>query len=331
MLLSIIIPVYNIEKYIEKCIKSVLEQRILGIELILIDDGSKDNSGKICDEFAKKYSNIFVIHKKNGGLSDARNHGIQKAKGEYILFLDGDDFLLPNSLNKIKDILFKNNKIDVLLHKRIFFYEKNNKMVKNKQKFNLINFNNKTLEKKILYLLRENLYEGNVALKIVKKEIIIKNEIFFETGLISEDIEWSFRLFFTTKDIEVFATNLQFYVYRKSRIGSISNSPNIKSVFDVLKILNKWERFFRNLDDLELKKEIYNYLSFIYVNTLISFSLLNKNDNDYEQLKKLLKENIYLLKFSLRGRNKYIEKFYNCFGFNLTIIALRYLRYLKNL
>lgn len=90
---SVIIPVYNVEKYLEECIESVLKQTYKNLEIILVDDGSKDNSGNICDEYAKKDERIKVIHKTNGGLSDARNAGIDIAKGEYITFLDSDDFI----------------------------------------------------------------------------------------------------------------------------------------------------------------------------------------------------------------------------------------------
>lgn len=90
-LVSIIVPVYNVEKYIERCIDSILEQSYEEIEVLLIDDGSTDNSGKICDEASQKDKRITVVHKKNGGLSDARNVGLELCKGDWILFVDSDD------------------------------------------------------------------------------------------------------------------------------------------------------------------------------------------------------------------------------------------------
>ena len=91
--ISIIVPVYNVEKYLEKCVKSILNQTFTDFELILVDDGTPDSSGVICDQFAEKDERIKVIHKKNGGLSDARNTGIEVAKGEYIGFVDSDDYI----------------------------------------------------------------------------------------------------------------------------------------------------------------------------------------------------------------------------------------------
>lgn len=93
MKVSIIIPVYNVEKYLSRCIKSVLDQTYKDVEVILVDDGTKDSSGVMCDEYAKENNNIIVIHKENGGLSSARNAGIEIATGEAIFFLDSDDYL----------------------------------------------------------------------------------------------------------------------------------------------------------------------------------------------------------------------------------------------
>ena len=90
-LISVIVPVYNVEKYIGKCIEDIISQSYKNLEIILVDDGSEDNSGKICDEYALKDNRISVIHKKNGGVSDARNHGIEKASGDYYIFPDSDD------------------------------------------------------------------------------------------------------------------------------------------------------------------------------------------------------------------------------------------------
>lgn len=95
--ISIIVPVYNVEAYLCRCIDSILAQTFTDFELILVDDGSPDNCSSICDEYAKKDSRIVVVHKENGGLSDARNTGLDIAKGEYIGFVDSDDFIHPQT------------------------------------------------------------------------------------------------------------------------------------------------------------------------------------------------------------------------------------------
>ena len=100
-LISVIVAVYNVEKYLDKCVESIVNQTYHELEIILVDDGSKDNSGKICDEWAEKDSRIHVIHKQNGGLSDARNYGLKASNGEWICFVDGDDYISLNMYEKL--------------------------------------------------------------------------------------------------------------------------------------------------------------------------------------------------------------------------------------
>ena len=104
-LVSIIVPVYNVEKYIKKCVDSLITQTYSNLEIILVNDGSPDNSGKICDEYAQSDSRIKVIHKANGGLSDARNTGIDIAEGQYIFFLDSDDWIDCQCIEKLHNLI----------------------------------------------------------------------------------------------------------------------------------------------------------------------------------------------------------------------------------
>ena len=108
-LITVIVPVYNVEKYIHKCIDSIINQTYKNLEIILVDDGSPDNCGKICDEYAKKDSRIKVIHKENGGLSDARNAGIDVAKGEYLCFIDSDDEVTIDYVEYMYNMIVEDN------------------------------------------------------------------------------------------------------------------------------------------------------------------------------------------------------------------------------
>lgn len=107
--LSIIVPIYNVEKYLDRCVSSILNQTFTDFELILVDDGSPDNCGKMCDEYAKQDSRVKVIHKKNGGLSDARNYGIDIAKADYISFVDSDDYVAVDMYKILYDNLIQND------------------------------------------------------------------------------------------------------------------------------------------------------------------------------------------------------------------------------
>ena len=108
-MISVVVPVYNVEKYLHYAMESLLKQTYKNFEIILVNDGSTDNSGKLCDKYSEKYSNVKVFHKENGGLSDARNFGVKKAKGEFITFLDPDDYLEAYSLELLAGIQEKLN------------------------------------------------------------------------------------------------------------------------------------------------------------------------------------------------------------------------------
>ena len=134
-LISIIIPVYNVEKYLKECVDSVRKQTYKNLEIILIDDGSKDNSGKLCDELAKEDNRIKVIHKENGGLSDARNVGIENATGEYIQFIDSDDFVEKDMIEIYIMIFVKKKLMFQCVHFIYIKMEKKQQMQAIKEKF----------------------------------------------------------------------------------------------------------------------------------------------------------------------------------------------------
>lgn len=108
-LISIIVPVYNVEKYLSQCVDSILSQTYKNIEVILIDDGSKDSSGKLCDEYSEKYEQCRVIHKENAGLGMARNSGLEEIRGDYVAFVDSDDWIKPDAIEKMYKALKDNN------------------------------------------------------------------------------------------------------------------------------------------------------------------------------------------------------------------------------
>lgn len=106
-LISVIVPIYNVEKYLARCVDSIINQTYKNLEIILVDDGSPDNCPKMCDDFAKKDSRISVVHKENGGLSDARNAGMKIASGECIVFVDSDDYIHCNMIDKMYGVMLK--------------------------------------------------------------------------------------------------------------------------------------------------------------------------------------------------------------------------------
>ncbi len=187
-LISVIVPVYNVEKYVGECLQSITNQTYKNLEIIVVDDGSTDNSGKLCDEFAKTDSRIKVIHCKNGGVSKARNVGIENANGIWITFVDGDDWL---DLDFCKKMIFKAENSDIVFAR----------MFKNYSTGETVKFTETTLDKLALapYNLEFTIHDrihneknqvfttdcvlGVVWRSLLKKEIITKNKVWFEVGI----------------------------------------------------------------------------------------------------------------------------------------------------
>lgn len=174
VLVSYVIPVYNTEKYIEKCVESILEQNYKNIEIILVDDGSSDNSPMLLDNLKLKDNRIVVIHQKNGGVSKARNEGVKKSKGDYLCFIDSDDYIERDYTNYFLDLIMSND-YDMAVNYNCFNY-KNLNQVK-KEKTDII-----SSEKVMEYIYTDKI---NVAVwnKIYKRDFIIKNNISFDENI----------------------------------------------------------------------------------------------------------------------------------------------------
>lgn len=285
-LFSIIVPIYDVERYLTQCIESVLAQDYSNYELILVDDGSPDNSIDICVKYAKQYSNIVVIHKINGGLSDARNAGIQIARGEYLMFLDSDDYWEgTNILSDLANISKENP--DLITYDLTFSYKDNKKehypISKDGLSGNYITD---------FYLLtNRNIYRPSACNKVIKRKIIIDNQLFFPKGKNHEDLDWSFNLAPYILSYAIYDS--YFYTYRTKRLGSITEfvkPKNTKDLIDiVLEKLNKIE----NMKNSPLAKGLCEYLikqkQFIYDSfTLLAEEHQKTYQDEFNKLKELL-------------------------------------------
>ena len=248
--ISIVVPVYNIEKYIGKCIDSIISQTYQNYELILVDDGSKDDSSNICDEYAKNNENIVVIHKSNGGLSDARNAGINKATGDYVIFVDGDDFIKDNECLKYLVSELQKEEVDLLQYKMIHYYENTEKMV-GLRDYDCDNSLNAV--SKLAMLISNGTYSPSACDKAIRLSIIKENNIYFEKGLTSEDIKWAFKLFLNVRNFNV--VNKEIYVYRQQRQGSITNTISRKNIECLFGIIEYWLNYDYKSEEY---KKIYN-------------------------------------------------------------------------
>lgn len=223
ILFSVIIPVYNIEKYLKRSVNSILSQNYENYEIILVNDGSTDNSGKICEEFAKKSSKVKFINIKNSGVAVARNEGIKKAKGDYILFLDGDDFFKTTIFHDCEEAIIK-NKSDIV----VFGY---NKITENDEIFNEI-----IPEKnyKLVDLLNSS-YELTMLLwnKVYSRKLFSKIDLSSLNGItFSEDSYLTTLLLCQTAKISFIDRSEYNYLYRES---SVTHKRNIKNLEDELR------------------------------------------------------------------------------------------------
>lgn len=211
-LISVIIPVYRVETYLERCIKSVVNQEYSNIEIILVEDGSPDDCPQICDRWEQKDSRIIVIHKENGGLSDARNVGMEAATGDFISFVDSDDWIDPNWLSLLVEKIYENN-CDVAIGATRLVDEKNETILIRGKQSKI--FTNETAVAELI--INRNVF-ATVCDKIYKSELI--KEIPFEIGKTNEDEFWSWKILMKASKIATCGeTNYNYFQNPESIMG----------------------------------------------------------------------------------------------------------------
>lgn len=251
--ISIIIPIYNAEKYLNECINSILNQTYNNIEILLIDDGSTDNSSSICDMYCKKYKNIITYHLNNGGVSKARNYGIDKATGEYIIFIDSDDFIDKSMIEKLINIVNEKN-VDLAICG--YKYKYKNKTINSNFKHNCY----MTIEQAKKEIFLSNSIKGYCVNKIFKRKILLENNIRFDEKIkICEDMLFVFKYIHHINKIYVINDELYYYRIRKSSASNDGNENDL-TVFEALKSMYKLDN-----KAIDYSKGFYSYLYFKYL------------------------------------------------------------------
>lgn len=214
-LLSVIIPVYNTEKYLNLCMESIFNQTFRDYEILLIDDGSTDNSYTLCRELKARDKRVEVYKKKNGGISTARNLGLKHAKGKYVFFFDSDDFIEPNGFEKMIEGI-KQNDADILVTGRILIFEENNiKTCRNLGK-TVFTYKEKELGEAVYYLSEKGEFDV-VWNKLYKTEVLLRNDLFFnETATTSEDLFFNAELFQNIDSIQLLDGAFYHYIHHKN-------------------------------------------------------------------------------------------------------------------
>lgn len=325
---SIIVPIYNIESYLGDCLESIIKQKYDNYEVILVDDGSRDKSKYICKNYCEKTSKFKYYYKKNGGLSDARNYGLNKATGDYIVFIDGDDFLEIDSLEEINKILIEYDDLDLFLGNYNSYYENNKKKIKNEFKFD-----NKYIYMSDSKTIIENLFSNNKSpvwsawRLIVKNEFIKEKKLEFDKSIVgAEDCDWFFNCIINSKNIV--AKDIPILNYRIGRIGSITSELKFSAIMGQLKVFNKWYAFFSQ-DCSNKSLIIQRYLSDKYINVL---SVLNHlNNEDFLKIKNYIIANKNILYNASGKKQKLTVKIINILGIRVGTYLVGSIVKIKNI
>ncbi len=315
MFFSVVVPIYNVEKYLRECVDSILSQTFEDFELILVNDGSKDSSGAICDEYAEKDSRVKVIHKENGGQSTARNIGIKESNGQYAIFIDSDDMFCDSHFfedlkNKIAD------NTDIVVFRYCKYYENGRT---DDCGINLADLDSSNKADFLRELVRRDAFFCSCWSKCTRMSILKDNNIEFDTSLSCEDMDWYYNVVSKAENFEVIDKP---YVYYRQRENSVTSSFKKKSITDYIYTIDKWSNEFKKLEDESERKVMLSSLAKLYCNLLISYS---RHTKELKDCKKDIFSFKWLLSYNLNPRTNIISKFAKFFGLGITCTLLKIL------
>lgn len=320
-MISVVVPIYKVEEYIEECITSILNQTYKNIEVILVNDGSPDKCGEICENFKQNDDRITVIHQSNRGLSNARNTGLKRAKGKYICFIDSDDYIE----NDFLEVLYneaENNNLDITCGSYTKLYS-DKKMEKNNRNINL--YTEKAIEGK--EFLRNqfifNDYRMEVWTNLYNKNFLLENKIEFYDGILHEDEEFTPKVFLKANRVKLVYTNG--YIYRQREESIMNKTSTIRNVDSIKLIINELSKIFYNEKIDDISKDVISMIIVHLFNSLILRIKLSDINDKIEQYRKIdikklnsiikhkntnikVKFKVFILSISPRVFNLIIEK-----------------------
>lgn len=308
---SIIVPVYKVEKELPRCVESLLNQTYQDIEILLVDDGSPDRCPVLCDEYAKMDERIIVVHKENGGLSDARNAGIQAAHGEYIFFIDSDDYIELNTCERFHAAI-QGDFPDIVVGEA-------RRLVGNQVDF----FAHNNLQENKIYNAREYVklaiqsqqWYAPSWLNAYRRQFLIENELLFEKGILHEDMQYLPRVFLREASVKYVKGYFYNYVIREDSITQ--NQKSEKNANCLFRIYDEWVELFAQEHDRELYKLLQGFLIKCYINTCSEYKIFSqagklinyKNIFRYSlNLKEFIKEMLFCIFPSWYVKLKNLQK-----------------------
>lgn len=293
MLLSIIVPVFNVQEYLHRCVNSLLkDNQDLEYEIILVDDGSTDRSGDICDEYDSSYEYIKSFHKSNGGLSDARNFGLTKSCGEYVIFIDSDDYVECGSVTKICDHI-KEKECDIYC---CDYYSLCGK-TRNDIKYSPID-SIETGEDFLRYQLENCSMVSSVVQNIYRRNLLIENNLFFKKGIYHEDEEWYPRVFLHANAVKYL--NFIYYVYIIRENSIMQQKDFTKHIIDFISTMEN----LLNLYEGKIDSKLYRLLKDNLVDKYLSIygrGNFGKGREDIVISKKILKKGLVHRKTKIKA------------------------------
>ena len=321
MKVSFILPIYNVERYLSECVESILAQTYRDFEILLVDDGSPDNCPALCDEWTKKDSRIKALHKPNGGLSDARNYGLEHAQGDYVVFVDSDDFWVnKDCLQRLMNVVDAHPECDFIGFNCSYYYS-------DSKTFNKWVAYDESLSKPtdkdavLCSLVASGTFPMSACLKIIKRKSLSDMGLKFIKGLLSEDIPWFIDLLEGAK--KCMFINDYIYAYRQGVVGSISNSFNVRNFNSILRIIdNELQKLEGRTFNEKTKDYIKSFLAYELCICLGGLGQLDKSlrDEYYEKLKSYK----WLLKYRQNPKVKKVSILNSLVGFRLTRLFLEF-------
>ena len=257
--ISIIVPVYKVENELDRCVQSLMKQTYKNIEIILVDDGSPDQCPKLCEQYAKEDERIRVIHKKNGGLSDARNAGLNLARGEYVLYVDSDDYIEVDSCERLINATSE-EQVDIVVGNAIM--EKSNsyeKMIHSATPAGEIYSAKDFIEKAV----RASQWYAPSWLNMYRRDFLLLNKLFFKVGIYFEDMQMLPRVFLRAKKVACIDGVFYHYIVRENSI--MTSEKDEKKKKDSIQNLKEWKSQFDQIQDEELQKCLYGMLLKCYL------------------------------------------------------------------
>lgn len=321
--LSIIVPVYNVEAYLQACVESLITEEMASVEILLVDDGSTDRSSAICDAFADQYACVRCIHQENAGVSAARNAGLSEAKGRYILFVDSDDTVVQNGIASVLN--WVNDADEDICFLQIQDLYPNSILKDHGDNIDLSEVRGKTKEEVLLHLATRPKYPGSAYAKAFRRDFLFENHIRFIKGRKNgEDLSFMMECLLAARRFDALGT--PFYQYRRSRVGSATYEVDIQSYRQLCLFVTEWVE--RLTHGRKAKDQLSTYaMAFVaYEYAILLWRRVVLEPDVQKEADVFLQEYSWVLRYARNVRIKVIFILEKMLGIKHTSMLLKFIK-----